>query len=213
MITREKIFVILLSMLIASILSLVAIKYIYPNLRHKKTKKGDYWEVSYTTTKIGTGTNEVLGIVLHHTADSCIQESLFSLYKSELEVSCHAIIDKDGTRYILAEPTSITWHAGYSMFNGREKCNDFMIGIEFQGNTIENPLTQDQINSAIDYVIPIMSQYHIPLENIVTHQMIRKEWIDNHPQETIEKGVLEKTDITDEEYDRFLTAISLRFAM
>lgn len=148
-------------------------------------------------------TNEVLGIVLHHTAQETLEESLEILTSPEKKAGAHVIIDSDGTRYIMAKPEVVTFHAGYSILNGREHCNNFTIGIEFQGNTLETPLTDHQIASAIQYVLPIMEKYHIPYQNIVTHGMIRAAYIEIHP----EKRSTAKIDITLTEYVRFMQAL------
>ena len=170
-----------------------------------------YREYSRPTSKVSEGKNDVQGIILHHTATANGSRSLVVLQlDTTKEVSCHAIIDTDGTRYVLAEPTARTWHAGYSMLNGREKCNDFTIGIEFQGNTLEEPLTEDQINSAIDYILPIMKKYNIPKKNIVTHKQVRAAWMAKHPDLVKEKGVKDKKDITQKEYERFMSALEER---
>lgn len=50
-----------------------------------------------------------------------------------LRVSAHFLIRRDGTlvQYV---PTELrAWHAGASQWKGREKCNDFSIGIELEG--------------------------------------------------------------------------------
>ena len=148
-------------------------------------------------------TNEVLGIVLHHTAQPTLAESLDILTSPAKKAGTHVVIDTDGTRYIMADPTAVTYHAGLSILNGREHCNYFTIGIEFQGNTLEKPLTDDQIASGIQYVLPIMAKYHIPLDNIVTHGMIRAAYIEIHP----EKRSTAKIDITLTEYVRFMQAL------
>lgn len=170
---------------------------------------GKYRIEYHTTSKISNGTNEDLAVVLHHTASKNILEALTSLCYSDLQSSCHVLIDKDGTRYVLASPECVTWHAGYSTLNGRDNVNAFSIGIEFQGNTLVESLTQDQINSAIDYLIPIMKRYNIPVENVVTHEQIRTSWIVSHPQETLEKDVKSKVDITLKEYERFISHLKI----
>jgi len=166
-----------------------------------------YKEISRPTKKIGKGRNDVKGIILHHTAEDNIQNTLGSLCDSKRPASTHVIIDKDGTRYILAKPEDITWHAGHSILNGRERCNEFTIGIEFQGNTKVAPLTEDQINSALEYIIPNMRKYNIPKENIVTHEKVRHDWIVKHPDLAKGKKVREKVDITQKEYERFMEAL------
>lgn len=168
-----------------------------------------YEEVSYPTPNIGKGMNRVEGIVLHHTASKDVEYALYTLTKPEYQVSSHIVIDTDGTRYILAQPEQITWHAGRSSLHGKTKCNDFTVGIEFQGNTLEKPLTRRQIASAIEYICPLIEKYHIPLENIVTHEMIRNEWIVTE-NDTVCKT---KSDIVQSEYIRFIKALNEKLTM
>ena len=162
-----------------------------------------YQSYSRPTPNIGKGVNDVNGIVLHHTASPSLKSAISTLTTPANQVSCHVIIDRDGTRYVLAKPSAITWHAGYSSLHGREKANSFTVGIEFQGNTLEKPLTKEQIRSAITYLIPIIEEYHIPVDNIVTHQMVRSEWLKNHPGSKVPT----KVDITPKQYKRVMKAL------
>ncbi len=51
----------------------------------------------------------------------------------DLRVSAHFLIRRDGT-IVQFVPTRLrAWHAGVSSFQGRERCNDFSIGIELEG--------------------------------------------------------------------------------
>ncbi|ABI55579.1 1,6-anhydro-N-acetylmuramyl-L-alanine amidase AmpD [Alkalilimnicola ehrlichii MLHE-1] len=60
-----------------------------------------------------------------------------------LRVSCHLLIRRDGalTQYVPLHRRA--WHAGQSRLAGRERCNDFAIGIELEG-TDETPYTEAQ---------------------------------------------------------------------
>lgn len=50
-----------------------------------------------------------------------------------LRVSSHFLIRRDG-KLVQYVPTHLrAWHAGASQWKGREKCNDFSIGIELEG--------------------------------------------------------------------------------
>ena len=144
--------------------------------------------------------NSVEGVILHHTAEPKVQRSLEVLTSSTRRVGTHCVIDTDGTRYIMCEPEVVTFHAGLSVLNGKEGCNNFTIGIEFQGNTLEAPLTEDQMKSAIEYLRPIIKKYTIPYSNVVTHEMIRQAYKKKHPQ----KRCSGKVDITQTEYKRFM---------
>jgi len=164
-----------------------------------------YEEIEYPTQNYHRGlANDVEGVILHHTALPTIESSLEMLTLPKNIVSTHCVIDTDGTRYILAAPGTVTFHAGLSVLNGRERCNEFCIGIEFQGNTVENPLTDDQISSAIEYLLPVIDHYKIPLSNIVTHEMVRHNYMQMYPENT---RVKDKCDITPPEYHRVMEAL------
>ena len=51
-----------------------------------------------------------------------------------LRVSAHVLIRRDGavTQYVPFHRRA--WHAGVSRYQGRERCNDFSIGIELEGS-------------------------------------------------------------------------------
>ncbi|MBR4552953.1 MAG: N-acetylmuramoyl-L-alanine amidase [Bacteroidaceae bacterium] len=100
----------------------------------------------------------VNGVILHHTAEPTIERSLGVLTSKKKNVGTHCVIDTDGTRYIMCAPTVVTYHAGYSLLDGKEGCNNFCISIEFQGNTLERPLTNNQIKSAIEYLLPLIKK-------------------------------------------------------
>lgn len=150
-------------------------------------------------------TNKVEGVILHHTAEPTIEKSLGVLTSLKKKVGTHCVIDLDGTRYIMCEPEVATYHAGFSVLNGKEGCNYFTIGIEFQGNTLEKPLTDDQIFSAIEYLKPLIKKYKIPIKNIVTHEMVRKAYKKKYPK----KRCSGKVDITQTEYKRFMKLLKI----
>ena len=52
---------------------------------------------------------------------------------AELEVSSHFLIRRDGEIVQYVPCHQRAWHAGRSVYRGRENCNDFSIGIELEG--------------------------------------------------------------------------------
>ena len=106
--------------------------------------------------------------------------------------SSHVVIGFDGTRQVYAKPNQVTFHAGESKFNGRDNVNDFMMGVEFQGDTGKKPLTEHQVSSFIEYIRPILIKYNIPMENIVSHAQIAPG---------------RKPDISANEYKRIITTL------
>jgi AmpD protein len=51
----------------------------------------------------------------------------------QLRVSTHLLVRRDGTVVQYVPVARRAWHAGVSSYLGREKCNDFSIGIELEG--------------------------------------------------------------------------------
>jgi AmpD protein len=50
-----------------------------------------------------------------------------------LRVSAHFFVRRDGSVIQFVSTDARAWHAGASRFAGRERCNDFSIGIEIEG--------------------------------------------------------------------------------
>lgn len=55
----------------------------------------------------------------------------------QLRVSTHLLIRRDGELVQYVPFHRRAWHAGVSSFEGRERCNDFSIGIELEGTDDE----------------------------------------------------------------------------
>lgn len=51
-----------------------------------------------------------------------------------VRVSAHFLIRRDGRCLQFVATGARAWHAGQSRFAGRERCNDFSIGIELEGD-------------------------------------------------------------------------------
>lgn len=54
-----------------------------------------------------------------------------------LRVSAHFLIRRDGEVVQFVPAHRRAWHAGVSEFEGRQRCNDFSIGIELEGSDFE----------------------------------------------------------------------------
>ncbi len=139
--------------------------------------------------------HERLGVCFHHSVmdfDSTIAHML----RPESQVSYHVLIAPDGTRARLVDDARIAWHAGVSRFRGRERCNDFLLGVSFAGDTYAAPLTEAQIASALDWLAP----------RWVRHGWTRA-WMTDHRQ--IAPG--RKDDLAPAEWARLFNAIHERF--
>jgi AmpD protein len=79
-----------------------------------------------------------------------------------VEVSAHFLVRRDGglIQYVPCEMRA--WHAGASTWKGRERCNDFSVGVELEG-TDEVPFTDAQYASLADLTRALFARYG-PLE-------------------------------------------------
>ena len=76
----------------------------------------------------------------------------------DLKVSSHLLIRRDGHVIQYVSLDKRAWHAGRSSFEGRERCNDFSIGIELEG-VDDQAYTEDQYRSLAQVTQAIRSVY------------------------------------------------------
>lgn len=90
----------------------------------------------------------------------------------QLQVSSHIVIDREGaiTQYVPFNKRA--WHAGVSEYQGRDKCNDFSIGIELEG-TEYSPYTEVQYTQLALLINCLLSTYpKLSQQNITGHSDI-----------------------------------------
>ena len=90
----------------------------------------------------------------------------------ELKVSAHCCIFRDGrlTQYVSFNERA--WHAGKSQFQGRERCNDFSIGIELEGCD-SKPFTRAQYHRLLKVTRSLRVAYpRLTDDRIVGHSDI-----------------------------------------
>lgn len=88
---------------------------------------------------------------------------------ADLRVSSHFFIRRDGDLIQFVPCSLRAWHAGVSRWQGRERCNDFSVGIELEG-TDEEPFTDaqyDALNSLLG-----MLRVAYPIAGVVGHSDI-----------------------------------------
>lgn len=76
----------------------------------------------------------------------------------ELKVSAHLLIKRDGSCVQYVPFNKRAWHAGVSVYEGRERCNDFSIGIELEG-TETVAYTQEQYGQLAQVVKALLKTY------------------------------------------------------
>lgn len=86
-----------------------------------------------------------------------------------MQVSAHFFIRRDGSLVQLVPCHMRAWHAGASNWCGRERCNDFSLGIELEGSD-DLPFTDAQYASLNRLLATLARAY--PIEAIVGHAEI-----------------------------------------
>ncbi|MFO1408094.1 MAG: 1,6-anhydro-N-acetylmuramyl-L-alanine amidase AmpD [Steroidobacteraceae bacterium] len=75
-----------------------------------------------------------------------------------LRVSAHALVRRDGTIVQYVPFHRRAWHAGVSSWRGRERCNDFSVGIELEG-TDARPYEQAQYGALARLLAALVRAY------------------------------------------------------
>lgn len=88
---------------------------------------------------------------------------------AHLKVSSHFFIRRNGQLLQFASCKDRAWHAGVSTWEGRERCNDFSIGIELEGSDFE-AFEPQQYETLKALIISIKNRY--PIKGIAGHSEI-----------------------------------------
>ena len=88
---------------------------------------------------------------------------------AHLKVSSHFLIRRDGTLIQFVSCLDRAWHAGQSCWQGRERCNDFSIGIELEGDD-DSPFEDAQYATLNLLIARLTKKY--PIQSITGHSDI-----------------------------------------
>jgi len=77
-----------------------------------------------------------------------------------VRVSSHFLIRRDGTLVQYVPCDKRAWHAGASSWKGRERCNDFSIGIELEGSD-DVPFAEPQYATLAELTQSLFKRYGI----------------------------------------------------
>jgi N-acetyl-anhydromuramoyl-L-alanine amidase len=86
-----------------------------------------------------------------------------------MKVSSHFLIRRNGELIQFVSCRKRAWHAGASGWKGRERCNDFSIGIELEGSDFE-PFENNQYETLNTLLTSLKKAY--PIQDIVGHSDI-----------------------------------------
>jgi AmpD protein len=86
-----------------------------------------------------------------------------------LKVSAHFLVRRDGSVVQFVPVERRAWHAGASAWRGRERCNDFSIGIELEGSE-EQPFEDAQYGAVAALIKSL--QKKLPLRDVAAHSEV-----------------------------------------
>ena len=157
----------------------------------KPPAKKNYLETKATTPNKSQKRIKPLAIVLHHSGGS-YAGGVSWIKNPASKVSYHCLIARDGRRTVFGDDTNRMWHAGVSSYNGKKDANSWSIGVSFEGDSYQEPLSEDMIQSAIEYIKPRMEKWGIKMDMVLDHRII------SSPR---------KNDLNPEEYRKFITRL------
>jgi N-acetylmuramoyl-L-alanine amidase len=110
-------------------------------------------------------------IIIHHTAQDSLQQTINTFTKVKTQVSAHYIIAEDGKVVQMLNDYLRAWHAGAATWGKNTDLNSSSIGIELDNNGFE-PFSESQIRSLIALLTKLKKDYNIPTQNILGHSDI-----------------------------------------
>jgi AmpD protein len=87
----------------------------------------------------------------------------------QLKVSSHFLIRRDGQLLQFVPCSQRAWHAGTSNWNGRERCNDFSVGIELEGSDFD--AFADAQYETLNHLLDAIKRRY-PIRDVVGHSDI-----------------------------------------
>jgi N-acetylmuramoyl-L-alanine amidase len=110
-------------------------------------------------------------IIIHHTAQDSLKQTLKTFTLKESQVSAHYVIAEDGRVVHMLNDYLRAWHAGNGSWGKNTDINSASIGIELDNNGKE-VFSELQINSLIALLTKLKKDYNIPTQNIIGHSDI-----------------------------------------
>ena len=107
-------------------------------------------------------------IIIHHTAQDSIQQTIKTFTLEKTQVSSHYVIADDGKIVQMLNDYLRAWHAGNASWGKTTDMNSASIGIELDNNGFE-PFSENQIESLLQLLTRLKKLYNIPTQNIIGH--------------------------------------------
>lgn len=110
-------------------------------------------------------------VIIHHTAQDSLQETLRTFSLKSTQVSSHYVIAKNGKVIQMLNDYLRAWHAGAGNWGKTTDVNSTSIGIELDNNG-EESFSETQISSLLLLLTKLKKDYNIPIQNFIGHSDI-----------------------------------------
>ena len=137
--------------------------------KDKETDTLNYGEYAVGTTNFNLRKPNY--VVIHHTAQDSVKQSLNTFTLPGAQVSAHYLISKDGEIYHMLNDYYRAWHGGVGFWGNNTDLNSTSIGIELDNNGSDT-FTEAQIKSLLDVLKQLKEKYKIPARNFIGHSDI-----------------------------------------
>lgn len=107
-------------------------------------------------------------LIVLHTTEAPAKSSLRHLSERG---ECHYCVTEDGTIYQIVDRHRVAFHAGTSMWNGKEDVDNFSVGIECVGYH-DKVMPVAQLNAIRALVKELQGIYKLSDDKVVTHSMV-----------------------------------------
>ena len=107
-------------------------------------------------------------LIVLHTTEAPAKSSL---EKVSDRGECHFCVTEDGSVYRIIDRDKVAFHAGRSMWNGKEDVDEFSIGIECVGYH-DKPMSVVQLRAIRDLVKDLKTMYRLSDDKVVCHSHV-----------------------------------------
>jgi len=110
-------------------------------------------------------------VIIHHTAQDSLAQTLRTFTVPHSEVSAHYVIGREGEVYQMLNDYVRGWHAGAGKWGSVTDLNSISLGIELDNNGSE-PFSEPQLYSLLNLLDTLKRKYNIPAANFIAHSDI-----------------------------------------
>lgn len=108
-------------------------------------------------------------VMIHHTAQDSIQQTIKTFHSERAQVSSHYVIGRDGEIVQMVNDLFRAHHAGLGKWGNDTDLNSSSIGIELDNNGVSDPWPEAQIESLLKLLEYLKETYKIPQANFIGH--------------------------------------------